>query len=213
MSAATTSRTMNICDGAGCKFVEVSFHTGTRPSHADWQGRIYSLTGATVIDGEEIADFYEATGYEGKTGTHASLADRLGGVNCRHSFAPWMPGMGHTYSTTPDEDAGWNREEVYKDMQKQRALEADIRKNKRIAANEEATELEKAEAKAKIWNDQKKLRKLISSKPWLRRDASREKAPELDVQPRGAKSKEKQKEVLPEGYGRIKHVGIYKTTG
>lgn len=95
--------------------------------------------------------------------------------------------MGHAYSETPDEDAGWDREEVYKDTQQQRALEAEIRKNKRIAANESATDLEKAEAKAKIWNAQKKLRELTSSKPWLRRDASREKASELDVQPRGAK--------------------------
>lgn len=193
ITQATCKRTMDICDGAGCKFVEVSSHTGARPSHADWQGKIYSLTGATVVDGEEIADFYEATGYEGKTGTHASLADRLGGINCRHSFAPWVPGMGHAYSTTPDEDAGWDREEVYKDTQKQRALEAEIRKNKRIAANESATDLKKAEAKAKIWNAQKKLRELTSSKPWLRRDASREKAPELAVQPRGAKRKSSMK--------------------
>ena len=201
MSAATTSRTMDICNGAGCKFVEVSSHTGARPSHADWQGKIYSLTGATVVDGEEIADFYAATGYEGKTGTHASLADRLGGINCRHSFAPWVPGMGHAYSETPDKDAGWNRDEVYKDTQKQRALEAEIRKNKRIAANQESTDLEKAEAKAKIWNDQKKLRELTSSKPWLRRDASREKAPELDVQPKGARRKSSMKAWEGEDFG------------
>lgn len=97
--------------------------------------------------------------------------------------------MGHAYSTTPDEDAGWNGDEVYKDTQKQRALEAEIRKNKRIAANESATELERAEAKAKIWNAQQQLRGLVESKPWLRRDASREQAPELTVQPRGAKLK------------------------
>ncbi|ERI04357.1 hypothetical protein [Atopobium sp. oral taxon 810] len=104
-------------------------------------------------------------------------------------FAPWMPRMGHAYSETPDEDAGWDREEVYKDTQQQRALEAEIRKNKRIAANESATDLEKAEAKAKIWNAQKKLRELTSSKPWLRRDSSREKALELAVQPKGVKLK------------------------
>lgn len=99
--------------------------------------------------------------------------------------------MGHAYSATPDEDAGWSGDEVYKDTQKQRALEAEIRKNKRIAANESTSELERAEAKAKIWNAQQQLRGLVESKPWLRRDASREQAPELDTQPRGAKNKPK----------------------
>ncbi len=96
--------------------------------------------------------------------------------------------MGHAFSEDPDGDAGWDRDEVYRDTQRQRALEADVRAAKRQAANEHASDLERAAAKARIWKGQQEIRKLTSERPWLRRDASRERAPELSVQPRGAKN-------------------------
>ena len=42
----------------GCDLVEVTSHAGARPTHAVWQGRIFSLSGKT----KGYKDFYEETG-------------------------------------------------------------------------------------------------------------------------------------------------------
>lgn len=62
----------------GSNLVEVSSHMGARPSHAEWQGKIYMLEGSSA----EYPNFYEATGYGTVTG--------LCGVNCRHTFYPYL---------------------------------------------------------------------------------------------------------------------------
>lgn len=36
-------RTLDVCERAGVRLVEVSSHGGARPEHARWQGRVYSL--------------------------------------------------------------------------------------------------------------------------------------------------------------------------
>ncbi|MBQ6945606.1 MAG: minor capsid protein, partial [Ruminococcus sp.] len=64
-----------------CGLVEVSSHLGARPSHAEWQGKIYSLT----PNHPKYPYFYEATGY--------GTGDGLGGWNCRHSFFPYFEGL------------------------------------------------------------------------------------------------------------------------
>lgn len=115
---------------SGCGFVEVSSHIGARPSHADWHGRCYSLDGPAEVDGVRYEDFGEATGYWGE-GPHGALGDRLLGVNCRHSFAPWMPGMPHAYDPDPEHPSGLTNDEVYTLTQAQRRRERGIRAAKR----------------------------------------------------------------------------------
>ena len=61
--------------------VEVSAHAGARPSHAAWQGRIYSRSGRSG----KYPDFVSSTGYGSGAG--------LGGWNCRHSFYPYFDGI------------------------------------------------------------------------------------------------------------------------
>lgn len=65
----------------GCEYYETSAHAGARPSHAEWQGRVFK------IEGEEpdYPNFEESTGY----GTGEGLC----GWNCRHSFYPFFPGL------------------------------------------------------------------------------------------------------------------------
>lgn len=67
-------RTLDVCRAAGARLVEVSSHSGARPSHAKWQGRVYSLDGDVTVDGKRYRDFYRETGY--------GRVDGLGGANC-----------------------------------------------------------------------------------------------------------------------------------
>ena len=136
LSQQCAARTMQVCQQVGCEFVEVSSHFGARPSHQDWEGRRYHVGGRITVDGVTYEDFAEATGYFG-TGMHGALGDRLCGVNCRHQFGPWMPGMPHAYEPNPQHPSGKSNEEIYKLTQKQRRLERAIRASKRMVAEAE----------------------------------------------------------------------------
>lgn len=103
-------------DDMGCDLVEVTSHANARPSHALWQGRIYSRSGKS----EEYPDFKKSTGY----GTGAGLC----GWNCRHSFFPFFEGVSVPAATQ------YNPEEVqrkYDLSQQQRGMERRIRNTKR----------------------------------------------------------------------------------
>lgn len=155
-------RTLDVCGGAGIRLVEVSSHGGARPSHAKWQGRVYSLDGDVEIDGVRYRDFYRETGY-GKV-------DGLGGANCRHSFGPWVPGAPRMYSPEPEHPSGLPSDEVYKLTQEQRRRERDIRQTKRelagaqVIADKDASLANIAEVeklKAKLRRQQAGLREHI----------------------------------------------------
>ena len=108
----------------------VSSHIGARygdkgnnPSnHYWWQGKVYQWVG--LIEGaerSEYPDFIECTGYGSIEG--------LCGINCRHSFGPWIEGMNNNH-TEYDESAN---EERYDTDQKCRGMERNIRHLKRSA--------------------------------------------------------------------------------
>lgn len=103
----------------GCDLVEVTAHLGARPSHAVWQGHIYSLSGKDP----KYPDFRSSTGY----GTGAGLC----GWNCRHSFYPYFEGLSKPNGVpfTREEN-----DEVYRNTQKQRAYERAVRQSKRELA-------------------------------------------------------------------------------
>lgn len=103
-----------------CELVEVSSHLGARPSHAEWQGQIYSLKKGHP----KYPYFYDATGY--------GTGDGLGGWNCRHSFFPYFEGISEA-ANAPDFSKAENLEE-YNNSQQQRAYERSIRKSKRELA-------------------------------------------------------------------------------
>ena len=128
--------------------VEVSAHAGARPSHAEWQGKVYSRKGKT----EKYEDFYTATGY----GTGAGLC----GWNCRHSFSAYQEGQARAY--TPEmlakfeaKDYSYNGKAMteYEATQKQRYIERQIRRYKReaIATRDIGQDAEAAEAKIYEW--------------------------------------------------------------
>lgn len=174
-------RTLDICGQSGVQLVEVSSHGGARPSHARWQGRVYSLNGDVDIDGEHYEDFYTATGY-GKV-------DGLGGANCRHSFGPWRPGTPRMYEPEPRHPSGLDNDEIYKLTQGQRRRERDIRQTKRelagaqLIADKDASLANIAEVerlKSRLADQQAAMRRYIDeanakgASPVLQRSPNRE---------------------------------------
>ena len=174
-------RTLGICEEAGVRLVEVSSHGGARPEHARWQGRVYSLDGDVTIGGVRYRDFYRETGY-GKV-------DGLGGANCRHDFAPWIPGTPRMHEPDPPHPSGLPNDEVYRLAQGQRRRERGIRDAKRELAAAQliadkdpslANVAEVERAKAKLRGRQEGMRDYIAETnakgdaPVLRRAPARE---------------------------------------
>lgn len=128
-----------------CQLVEVSSHLGARPSHAEWQGQIYSL----VKGHPKYPYFYDATGY--------GTGDGLCGWNCRHSFFPYFEGL-----SRPANEPNFSRAEnaqVYADTQKQRAYERAIRKSKRELAALDGARSAESDPAAKAKYDSEFARK------------------------------------------------------
>ena len=156
-------------DEFGCDLVEVSAHYGARPTHAEWQGRIYSRSGKS----RKYKDFVEATGY--------GSGDGLGGWNCRHSFGPFFEGISKPTYTEKDlreinsKTVEYNGKQMslYDASQKQRANERQIRALKREQAGLEGAGQDASEVKAKLRDAQAKQRDFCSQ-TGLRRDYFRE---------------------------------------
>ena len=157
---AADERTLDACGRLGVRLVEVSSHVGARPSHARWQGKVYSLDGDVTIGGVRYRDFRTATGY--------GEVDGLGGVNCRHSFAPYIPGRPRRW----DEDAG--DPEQYKLEQRQRANEREIRAWKREAMACRAAGVDDTDARLGLGRAQRKQREFLAEHPELTRRPGRE---------------------------------------
>lgn len=106
--------------------VEVTAHAGARPSHAEWQGRRYSLSGKS----KEYPSLEEATGY--------GTGDGLKGWNCRHDFYPVFEFSPPAYTEEqlanidpPPIEYNGKTLTYYECTQKQRVMETAMRKTKR----------------------------------------------------------------------------------
>ena len=135
----------NQADELGSDLVEVTAHAGARPSHAVWQGQIYSRSGKS----RSYPDFVQATGY----GTGAGL----GGWNCRHSFYPYFEGTSRTYSkelldSYQAQNYTYNGRKMteYEASQMQRGIERQIRRWKRENAAMQAAGLDSTESAVKL---------------------------------------------------------------
>ena len=152
-----------------CDLVEVSAHYGARPTHAEWQGQIYSRSGKN----RKYKNFYDVTGY--------GTGDGLGGWNCRHSFAPFFEGISVPNYSAEDlkeinsktVEYNGQRMSLYDASQKQRANEREIRALKREQAGLEGAGQDASEVKAKIREVQARQRDLCQQ-TGLRRDYFRE---------------------------------------
>lgn len=134
----TCASSMTMCKELNAEYVEVTSHIGARTgdginpisNHAHWQGKVYKLHGSN----NEYKNFYEETGYGDILG--------LGGVNCRHNFYPFFPGIDKPSAIQYDEEE--NRKE-YEKQQKKNRLERRKQQLKRIKEVAEHTKDKKLE--------------------------------------------------------------------
>lgn len=117
----------------GCYLMEISAHSGARPTHAVWQGQLVTLTGkdaGKVMDGMKVFTMSEI-GYGSGAGFR--------GWNCRHDWYPYFPGLSTpNYSKKEleklnEKNIEWNGKKYteYEISQMQRAQERKIRELKR----------------------------------------------------------------------------------
>lgn len=114
------------CLDYGINLVSIDSHSGARPKCAKDQGKIFDLnngSGTTEdLNGKKIKYYPWRSSSYGEP-------DGLLGINCGHHKYPFVPGVNiQRYFPTDDLDAN-NR--LYKQTQVQRALERDVRKQKR----------------------------------------------------------------------------------
>lgn len=164
-----------------CDLVYTTAHYGARPTHAVWQGRVFSRSGRSA----KYPALVEATGY----GTAAGLC----GVNCRHRMVPYVDGA----SKLPDTDyseqerlTGMTSDEYYAATQAQRRMEARVREAKREVAIGQAAGADVTAARVRLGELQGRLRDHCRANH-LRRDYERERAyglPDGMSQPRALRS-------------------------
>lgn len=83
-------------EDAGCKYMELTAHSGARPEHAKWQGQLVIIKGKRTqlyIDGLKVFTLSEI-GYGDGAG--------FKGWNCRHNWHPYYVGYS-TPNYTPEE--------------------------------------------------------------------------------------------------------------
>lgn len=152
-------------------WVEVSAHSGARPEHAAWQGKLYHRGGAAIYQGKRYEDFETATGY----GTGAGLC----GWNCRHTF----------FASSPDNPPAWSPEELaalsektinyngekytkYEISQMQRSLERKVRSAKRKYMAETEAGVDATRAAVELKTRREELKQFIAE-THRRMDSSR----------------------------------------
>ena len=114
------------CLDYGINLISIDSHSGARPKCAKDQGKIFDLnngSGTTEdLNGKKIRYYPWRSSSYGEP-------DGLLGINCGHHKYPFVPGVNiQRYFPTDDLDAN---NKLYKQTQVQRALERDVRKQKR----------------------------------------------------------------------------------
>lgn len=152
------------CEENSVELVEVSAHYGARPEHAVWQGKVYSMHGSTA----KYPNLAEATGYGTVTG--------LLGVNCMHLYYPFFKDSERTYSDKElqemqDETIRYQDKDVptYELIQKQRAYERSIRKQKKDILKRETAGCDVTADKIRLKGTQDKLKKFLNDVDFTRR--------------------------------------------
>ena len=113
------------CDQYGIQLIAVSSHMGARPKCAPYQGRIFSRNDTSGVTEDGNGNRVE---YSPLSSTSFGEPDGLFGINCGHLQYPFIPGVNVQRYFPYDEEQNAER---YKQFQRQRAMERDIRATKR----------------------------------------------------------------------------------
>ena len=156
---------------AGCHLIQIDSHSGARPKCAKDQGKIFDLNNGSGytedLHGKKIRY------YPWKSSSYGE-PDGILGINCGHHKWPFIPGV-NIQRHFPTEDMNAN-DKLYKQTQVQRALEREVRKQKRecmmldAAGDQEGFE----EASVKFKRTENKLKYYVKDTPGLHRRTDRE---------------------------------------
>lgn len=159
------------CKDFGVNLISIDSHSGARPKCAKDQGKIFDLnnkSGYTEdLKGRRIKY------YPWKDSSYGE-PDGILGINCGHHKWPFVPGVTiQRYFPTDDLDAN---NKLYKETQVQRALERDVRKQKRkcMLFDEIGDEDAFKEASVDLKEKEAYLKAYVDSKDHLHRRTDRE---------------------------------------
>lgn len=167
MAMRSTSNTMSAevqmarADDYGIDLVEVDSHSGARPKCARDQGKIFDRSNRS-----KKYPHWNTSSY--------GEPDGLLGINCGHHIFPYMEGVSiRRYFPTEDLDAN---DKLYKETQVQRALERDVRKQKRecMLYDEIGAEDAFEDAAVKLKSKEAKLKAYVDKNEQLHRRRDRE---------------------------------------
>lgn len=156
---------------AGCHLIQIDSHSGARPKCAKDQGKIFDLNNGSGytedLHGKKIKYYpWNSSSY--------GEPDGILGINCGHHKWPFIPGVNiQRHFPTEDMDAN---DKLYKQTQVQRALEREVRKQKRecmmldAAGDQEGFE----EASVKLKAKEAKLNHYVDQHDNLHRRKDRE---------------------------------------
>ena len=159
------------CEDYGISLIAIDAHSGARPKCAKDQGKIFDLnngSGETEdLDGKKIKYYpWNSSSY--------GEPDGLLGINCGHHKFPFVPGVNiQRYFPTEDLDAN---NVLYKQTQVQRALERDVRKQKRkcMLYDELGDKEAFDDAAVKLKSQEAKLKDYVDKHDFLNRRRDRE---------------------------------------
>ena len=137
----------------GQDLMEITAHTGARPSHAEWQGQIVSLGGRR--------------GYLSLSDIGYGEPDGFKGVNCRHDWYPYFEGISSPLPQVsyPEPFTYKGKTyDAYQASQRQRYMERQIRKTKRqiIAYENAGLEEEAIDAQIKLFRQRQEYERFSS---------------------------------------------------
>lgn len=136
--------------------MELTAHSGARPSHAEWQGKIVSLSGKKGYLSLKDIGYGEVTGFKG--------------INCYHDWRPYYEGSSRTYTQKElkkmkEQDVTYNGNKMtrYDANQIQRQMERRIRQDKKdiagiqgiLTSNNKDIDIDKAQEKLRQLQDKK----------------------------------------------------------
>lgn len=137
--------------------MEITAHAGARPTHQEWQGQIVSLSGK----GDYLT--LNDIGY--------GSADGFMGVNCRHNWYPYFPGMSKRFwddETLKEFKYKGKTYDEHSAYQRVKNLERTARKHNRkaklfnVVGDKEAETTEKIKEQI-VKKEQKKFKKVIKN--------------------------------------------------
>lgn len=158
----------------GCDIMEITAHSGARPTHAVWQGQLVSLSGKNagkIIEGCRVLSLKEI-GY--------GSGDGFGGWNCRHDWYPFFVGISkRAYSDerlkeldAKNIEYNGKKYSEYEISQIQRRYEREIRvaKREQVAFKTAVQEAQDPELKAVMQDSLNYANSLVKDKQAKMRD-------------------------------------------